>query len=189
MKYYIIPEPVKQVEKDGEFYLNYNTEIVLDRNCGSREYGYAKLLAETIKEKTGFCLSIRKGEPKGYNEIFLNVLTAIGDTCAAGLERNASNKKEEIAAKLQEESYRLEILPGFICITAMFSQGLLYGVQTLRQLFSQLAMVLPCMEIEDRPAIAYRGFYHDATRGRVQKLEHYKKLADKVSYYKMNQLQ
>lgn len=189
MKYYIIPEPVKQIEKGGEFYLNYNTEIVLNKNCGSREYGYAKLLAETIKEKTGFCLSVRKGEPKGCNEIFLNLLKSFEDTCASVVEYNASNKKEEIAAKLQEESYRLEILPGVICITAMFSQGLLYGVQTLRQLFSQLAMVLPCMEIEDRPAIAYRGFYHDATRGRVQKLEYYKRLADKVSYYKMNQLQ
>ena len=37
--------------------------------------------------------------------------------------------------------------------------------------------------------IPNRGFYHDVTRGRVPKLSFLKKMADRMAYYKMNQLQ
>lgn len=54
---------------------------------------------------------------------------------------------------------------------------------------AQCGAVLPAVTIEDEPDIPNRGFYHDITRGRVPKLSFLKKMADKMAYYKMNQLQ
>lgn len=45
------------------------------------------------------------------------------------------------------------------------------------------------MEILDYPSMSVRGFYHDVTRGRIPTLDYLKKLADKISFYKINQLQ
>jgi len=101
MKYYILPEPAKKTEKQGKFYVKYDTEIVLNEKSGNREYGYAKLLAETIQEYTGFCLSVRKGEINGKNGIFLNLLA---DEETENTAWTASNKKDEINKKKKEEA-------------------------------------------------------------------------------------
>lgn len=199
MNYYIIPEPYRMVKREGVFYFDYDTEIVLDANCTEKEFGYAKLLAETVKEQTGFELHIRKGEPDGQNEIYIERLPeavempenvrSLLEQDKAATEWVCPDAETEKAWKIRTESYYLEITPEQVVISAEYAKGILYAIQTLRQLVNQCKMVLPCLEIEDKPALANRGFYHDATRGRVRKLEDYKKLADKLSYYKQNQLQ
>ena len=45
------------------------------------------------------------------------------------------------------------------------------------------------MYIHDYPEFPVRGYYHDVTRGRVPKLSWLKRLADTMSFYKLNQLQ
>ena len=199
MNYYIIPEPYKMEQLEGNFYFNYDTEVVLDSLCTEKEYAYAKLLVETVKENTGMTMPIRKGVATGVNEICLHVIPeeeempenvkvllgmAKGDTTWV-----VPDAETEKYWKIRTESYELEISEGRIDISARYSTGMLYGIQTLRQLVSQLCMVLPCLKVEDKPQLANRGFYHDATRGRIQTVESYKKLVDKLSYYKINQLQ
>ncbi|MDQ9777783.1 glycoside hydrolase family 20 zincin-like fold domain-containing protein, partial [Acinetobacter baumannii] len=78
----------------------------------------------------------------------------------------------------QKEGYRLTIEKDGVRIVGGSARGLLYGVQTLRQILRQKGANLPFMEIEDCPQMANRGFYHDVTRGRVPKLFWLKKLAD-----------
>ncbi len=199
MNYYVIPEPYKMEELEGKFYFDYNTEIVLDSLCSEKEYGYAKLLAETVKKNTGIVMPIRKGEGAGTNEVYLHILPEDEEMpenvkVLLGLAKGDKNwvvpdAETEKYWKIRTESYTLEISKERIEISARYANGILYGIQTLRQLVDQLAMVLPCLKVEDRPQLANRGFYHDATRGRIQTTESYKKLADKLSYYKINQLQ
>ena len=45
------------------------------------------------------------------------------------------------------------------------------------------------MQIMDAPDMPNRGYYFDQTRGRILKLEELKKIADRMSLYKLNQLQ
>ncbi len=68
--------------------------------------------------------------------------------------------------RIRTESYQLRICGEQISKKAGYTKGILYGVQTLRQMVAQCCLVLPCVEIEDRPALANRGFYHDAAGGR-----------------------
>lgn len=104
-----------------------------------------------------------------------------------------TNGGAEIVLKLEdslkEQSYVLVIREEGIQITGGGYHGILYGIQTLRQIIRQEGCVLPLIEIEDEPAMEFRGFYHDVTRGRIPKLETLKKLADTLSFYKINQLQ
>ena len=87
-----------------------------------------------------------------------------------------------------EESYILDIAPTRLEIYSTSAQGAFYAIQTLRQLLAQ-GTKLPCMRIEDTPDFAYRGFYHDVSRGRIPTLDSLKELADTMAYYKVNSLQ
>ena len=85
--------------------------------------------------------------------------------------------------------YKLSVDENFVEITGDDSIGLFYGIQTLRQLVRNSTSAIPCVEIEDAPDFEYRGFYHDITRGRVPTLATLKEVADRLSFYKLNQLQ
>lgn len=87
------------------------------------------------------------------------------------------------------ENYQMTIAPSEIKIAAKSETGLFYGIQTLRQLIRTEGPALPLLEISDAPDYPVRGFYHDCTRGKVPTLETLFKLADKLAYYKINQLQ
>ena len=85
------------------------------------------------------------------------------------------------------ESYTLDIAPDRITICAPGTAGAFYAIQTLRQIFAQGDV--PCLHIEDAPSLAYRGFYHDVTRGKVPTLDTLKQLVDRMAYVKLNSLQ
>ncbi len=87
----------------------------------------------------------------------------------------------------QDESYTLSVGEREIRIAAPGVRGAFYAIQTLRQLFTEERV--PCLYIEDKPDFAYRGFYHDVTRGKVPTLPTLKALVDRMVYLKMNSLQ
>lgn len=86
------------------------------------------------------------------------------------------------------EGYILDITPDEIRICADSPAGAFYAIQTLRQIFAN-GVEIPCVHIEDRPDFAYRGFYHDVTRGKVPTVKTLKRLIDQMAYFKLNSLQ
>ncbi|NLK27320.1 MAG: family 20 glycosylhydrolase [Clostridiales bacterium] len=163
---YLLPSPREIRIRDKQFYtLRYHAEICIDDNCDLAVNHYAKLLKNHILQFTGFSLPILKGIASG-DGIYLSM-----------------------NSEMAEEEYKLSIEKDKIVIQGGSNTAILYGVQTLRQIISQKGSVLPCLEIKDYPDIKHRGFYHDVTRGRVPTLAYLKELADKLSYYKINQLQ
>jgi hypothetical protein len=94
-----------------------------------------------------------------------------------------------VSDAVMQQSYTLTVDQNAIVVTGNSSTGLYYGIQTLRQLIRNYGADIPCLRIEDCPSLEYRGFYHDITRGKVPTLETMKELADRLSFYKMNQLQ
>jgi len=85
------------------------------------------------------------------------------------------------------EGYALSVRTDGIRITAGSAAGAFYAVQTLRQIFAH--EVVPCLEIRDEPDFAYRGFYHDVTRGKVPNCETLEQLVERMAYFKLNSLQ
>jgi hypothetical protein len=87
------------------------------------------------------------------------------------------------------EGYRLRVAITGIEITAATDAGAFYGIQTLRELISIYGLRLPCCEIEDAPAFARRGIYHDCSRGKVPKVSTVKALIEFLARFKINELQ
>ena len=166
---YLLPRPQEITKKEGCFSLTWESAIVLADSCPAVSRRHAAFLQKEIRHDTGMLLPILKGVPV-QGGIYLALI----------------EKKQE---EWEEEEYRLTITEEEICITGASAQGLLYGIQTLRQIIRQEGALLGCLEICDYPAVQARGFYHDVTRGRVPKIEWLKTLADTLSFYKINQLQ
>ena len=66
----------------------------------------------------------------------------------------------------QEESYRLMVRPDSAVVQAGSREGLVWGIQTLRQLVraNMKGNAIPCLTITDWPTLRYRGFQDDLTR-------------------------
>lgn len=83
------------------------------------------------------------------------------------------------------EGYQLDVTPGGIDLRAGSPDGLFYGMQTLRQLYS--GGEVPCVSIRDNPRLGYRGLHLDVSRHFFSK-EEVMKLLDVMSFYKLNTL-
>lgn len=162
---YIIPEPQQFDLKEGCFTIAFDQKIVIDPSCGVNAYDHAKLLQEEMCDCIGYGLGITRGT-SGKSAVIMAEVPTMG-----------------------EEEYRVDVGGNGIRIESGTRRGLLYGVQTLRQILRQSGACVPCMSIHDFPEIRNRGFYHDVTRGRIPTLSYLKELADQIAFYKLNQLQ
>lgn len=161
---YIVPQPVSMKIKEGNFMLSGDTYIVLDAKCSQEDLNPAFLLRGEVKKLLGYNLAITKSSKPLEGCIYLKRDTKDG------------------------EAYSLSVSESIIVVQGS-SAGLFYGVQTLRQILRNFPVTIPCMEIEDSPYFAHRGFYHDVTRGKVPTIDTLKELADRLSFYKVNQMQ
>src|SRR5882757_9066825 len=93
------------------------------------------------------------------------------------------------AAPAQPEGYALTISKNGVEISFQETGGLRAASATLRQLLREYGRRLPCLRIRDWPDFARRGVMLDISRGRVPKLETLLDLAEKLSDFKINELQ
>ena len=106
-----------------------------------------------------------------------------------GLRATLAARGFALAQKLDEEGYVLDVEPGTIVVAAETSAGLFYGVQTLRQLLDTDAdgrVVCPALQIEDHPAMRWRGIHDDISRGPVPTLAYMKQQIRTIAEYKLN---
>lgn len=170
-KPYIIPEPQAYDWYPKKVFLLYLCDGILISSEGTQRahmFRYGKLLKASIEQ--ALCLDIP-------------VLS--GEAC------DCTDKKIILKtdSTLDKDVYELAINETQITISGAGPVEVLWGVQTLRQIISQEGAIISGAFIHDYPKLKHRGFYHDATRGRVPDLKALKKLADRCSYYKINELQ
>lgn len=96
-----------------------------------------------------------------------------------------------LRAGMDKEAYELTITGKGIVLTASTDAGLLYGLQTLQQMYlltvTNNSNVLPAVTIKDHPAFAWRGVELDVARHFFSKQYLYK-FIDLLSAYKFNKL-
>ena len=87
-----------------------------------------------------------------------------------------------------EEDYLLVIRPDDVVCAAAGPQGLLHGLQTLRQLIraNRQDGAIPCLRIRDWPSLRWRSFQDDMTRGPSSRLETLEFEAALGAYLKFN---
>ncbi|MDR2728476.1 MAG: family 20 glycosylhydrolase [Chitinispirillales bacterium] len=89
----------------------------------------------------------------------------------------------------ESEQYFLGVSGEGVLLNGASVRGVFRACATFVQLILNCPSKLPYLEIRDKPDFNVRGFYHDVTRGRVPALDTLKRLADILSFYKINHLQ
>jgi hexosaminidase len=87
------------------------------------------------------------------------------------------------------EGYTLTVADDCIAVWGASPAGLSRGVQTLRQILSQVEGAVSCLRISDAPAFRLRGVMLDVSRGKVPTLATLFHLVDMISSWKLNMLQ
>ena len=170
----IIPKPLYTRIDQGYFILDKNTKIEYTSPVKD-EIHNTRFLSESIRNFTGINIPIyqyRKSEKGNY--IIFEMLK--NDT-------------------LGDEGYQLLIKTNYVKITSSSGRGLFYGIQSFLQLIpaSDIGdqnknvekIVIPCLNIKDRPKYKYRGMHLDVSRHFFPK-EFIKKYIDLLAMYKMN---
>ena len=87
-----------------------------------------------------------------------------------------------------EEGYVLEVDRKGAEVRARHAKGIFYGCQTLEQLLEDsrdFDVPVPCLSVEDYPAIAYRAVHLD-TKHHLDNMNYYYRMIDKLAHYKVN---
>ena len=167
----LIPQPAKMVVNEGAFTFPKKVKVAFDASCCDSVKMVFKNFAEDFKTATGVSMKKTKNTCKAQI-IFLR------------------------DKAIKSEGYKLNITAGKVTITASKPAGFFYALQTLKQLMPRNVMAvvpceeekvwsLPCVDIEDEPRFAWRGFMLDEGRHFYGK-EEIKKIIDVMAAYKMN---
>lgn len=120
-----LPQPSSLSYGEGTFTIHYDSRIFLDSESPAELFSAAQLLQQEIETQTGFRPAIcRRHQPVGSHLIYLTA-----------------------SPELSREAYTLAVTPENITICGSLESGVLYGVQTLRQMIRQAGAVLPTVLI------------------------------------------
>ncbi|WP_034045626.1 family 20 glycosylhydrolase [Wocania ichthyoenteri] len=164
----VIPKPETLKLNEGNFEFNENTVFYVTDEAQST---VSQILIDRFKMAQGWDLKMVKAQPKSN---FIQFKTS---------------------ENIEEEGYKLVVENNIITIEFNDFNGLLYGVQTLRQLLptaiesqskiTDVNWVIPNLEIVDAPRFQWRGLMLDVSRHFFKK-EYIKKTIDRLAYHKMN---
>ncbi|MCM1292688.1 MAG: family 20 glycosylhydrolase [Bacteroides sp.] len=142
--YEVVPLPKNIVKTDkGEFTLTKSTKIVYTKGDLKLKRN-AELLAEYLKQLTGYDLKITTKQPKKDAIVICQTLKSDNP-----------------------DAYTLTVIPDMIIIDGASAAGNFYGIQTLRKSVDANGkgdVVFPGVVINDSPRFAYRGAHFDTSR-------------------------
>lgn len=169
-RFAIIPKPSEMIAQNGEFSLNPQTLIYINKENRSEIQEFVKL----IKTATGFDLKIEQENARKKGIHFV-------------LDQQLKN--------VPQEGYTLDIKSDNIIVKASSATGLYYATQTLRQLLPSTIekqtivqnsrWTVPNASITDAPRYHWRGYMQDASRT-FYSVDVIKKYLDVMALYKMN---
>ncbi len=101
------------------------------------------------------------------------------DSAAIRVERDAS---------LAPQAYRLTVEQGRVSIASSDAAGAFYGAMTLAQLpvRAGAGWTMPCVRIEDRPALRWRILSDDVSRGPLPTMQYFEERIRTIAAFKMN---
>jgi hexosaminidase len=166
----IVPKPANMQVKEGAFQFSKDTKIIAS-NAAQKEIATA--LMNKFKAATGWQPEFSNKKPKNNYIEF------------------------KIDKNLNREAYQLEVTSKSIVITAKENAGLIYGLETIRQLLptaiesknqvSNVNWVIPNVSIKDEPRFQWRGLMLDLSRHFFDK-NYVIQTIDRLAMLKMNVL-
>ncbi|MDR3689019.1 MAG: glycoside hydrolase family 20 zincin-like fold domain-containing protein [Fimbriimonas sp.] len=164
----IIPTPVRILRGTGAFRFAGPLAVSVSTGDTDDRFSAMELGRETIDDL----------------DIALKVVGA-GRTAAIRIEHSST----PIDSHDNGQGYRLTVTSKGITILSSSSAGTYYAVQTLKQLIRANRVgghSIPACEIVDWPAMKYRGWQHDISRGPIPTMDYLKREVRQLSEFKLN---
>ncbi len=211
----IIPEPVSFEQSEGVFQTDANLNFILV-NADAATKATVDRFRNAMQSK-GFTITKSEGpwntgaqgkkvgsyekkkDKDGGHSIEIGKAPSIASkvSSASGVERKAIyfglNEKEVVA--LGDEGYSLEVKPNRIDVKANKAAGILYGIESLKQLFPMAyynytaknneGLEISSCKITDYPRFGWRGLMFDVSR-HFFTVEEVKTFIDIMPEYKLN---
>ena len=154
----IVPKPLSVEPGDGTFTVDAATVVAVGKDAELRRIG--QLFAAMIEPVTGRAVKV-KASADGA-KIALAVDPALG-----------------------EEEYLLQVAPAGVDVRGGSPKGVLYGLQSLRQLVIEGEGTVQAVTVKDKPYFGYRGAMLDVCR-HFMPVEDVKAFIDIVAMHKLN---
>lgn len=163
----LIPHPKEVRLVDGDFFLEKDIDVIVDKNASVGDQFAANLLLNRLKSIPGIRVKVSGKSSKR---------TII-------LSRKGAEKK------LGNEGYTLKSNPDKLIINASGEAGLFYGVQTVMQLIQQKhsRVLVPGISITDWPDTKVRAVHYD-TKHHQDKRSYVETMIRDLAAYKINML-
>lgn len=153
----IVPKP-RQIEVGNGSFAVAGATVVVGKDKALR--GVGELFAEMIEPVAGCKLPVKQA--------------ASGAVIVLSVDEN-----------LDEEEYLLDVASDGIAVTGGSPKGVLYGLQSLRQLVVSGSGTVPAVTIADKPFFGYRGVMLDVAR-HFMPVEDVKAFIDIAAMHKLN---
>jgi hypothetical protein len=165
----LLPAPKEIHLGEGAFVVTPASRIVLDARHATEDRTAAEMLQAEVRERGGITLPI-------------------GPAAAAAKGGGVLSLERLVDKDLDDQGYVIRATPSGIVVSGKTTQGLFYGVQTLRQLLRPEGKRLRCpaVTIRDWPTMPWRGVHDDVSRGPIPTLDYMKKEIRTLSEYKIN---
>jgi hexosaminidase len=128
----------------------------------------------------------------GFDEAARRELDERWRALGIGTLRTVAGNREAIVVRtdpsLAAQAYRLTVTGGSVLIRSSDAAGAFYAAMTLAQLPVRTAggWRLPCVRIEDRPALQWRILSDDVSRGPLPTMRYFKERIRTIAAFKMN---
>lgn len=163
----IMPVPASITAQAGQFDLTGKTPIIVPRHDADARRA-ADRFNDLLYRTHGLRLVVRNGKPRAQ----------------------AINLVRDAAQAPTPESYRLEVSPDLVRVSASSYSGFLYGNDTLSQLVpavNSASLSIAAVTIVDAPRFAWRGLMLDSAR-HYQSPDFIKRYLDVMALHKLNTL-
>jgi len=173
----LLPEPQHAVWGQGRLDLA-GVTVVVSGQASKEDRFAADNLAAALSSATAGRVGAKEGSATG------RTIRLIREAPDAPLPTTADHPGPD-----SREAYKLKLTAQGGGIRARSSAGLFYGVQTIRQLAATSGVPgsLPEVEIEDWPALAYRGLMMDTAHGPLPTVAEIERQLDFIARFKLNQ--
>lgn len=165
----LVPTPVLAVRTAGVFRITHFTNIVFDSRYQEDAFAAGQLMEEILTDV---------GER-------IEPISKASRAAITLLRLKAPVSKNDLG-----QGYRLEITPAKVIVSSNTSEGIFYGVQSLKQLIraNRKQRAIPACRIADWPALTYRGWQHDISRGPIPTYDFLMKEIRTLAEFKLNML-
>jgi hexosaminidase len=139
--------------------------------------GRASAVPQTVSAGFDPAAQIELGER--WRALGIGPLRSVARDAAISVRRDAS---------LAPQAYRLTVDSGRASIESADAAGAFYAAMTLAQLPVRVngAWTMPCVRIEDRPALAWRILSDDVSRGPLPTMSYFEERIRTIAAFKMN---